>query len=92
MNGQIIDSYRIAEKIKRVRLSRGLTQIEMGDILGYSERQVRRLESDGTLNLGVINLISEKFDLSSKSILFDDEDAFLYGYRTKHVLTLFYLN
>ena len=74
MNGYI-DSYGIAKKIKNVRVKKGLTQLEMGELLGYSERQVRRLETEGTLNLGVINLIAKAFEISLKSILFD-EDAF----------------
>ncbi len=74
MNGYI-DSYGIAKKIKNVRVKKGLTQLEMGELLGYSERQVRRLETEGTLNLGVINLIANAFEISLKSILFD-EDAF----------------
>lgn len=74
MNGYI-DSYGIAKKIKNARVKKGLTQLEMGELLGYSERQVRRLEREGTLNLGVINLIANAFEISLKSILFD-EDAF----------------
>jgi len=74
MNGYI-DSYGIAKKIKNARVKKGLTQLEMGELLGYSERQVRRLETEGTLNLGVINLIANAFEISLKSILFD-EDAF----------------
>ena len=74
MNGYI-DSYGIAKKIKNARVKKGLTQLEMGALLGYSERQVRRLETEGTLNLGVINLIANAFEISLKSILFD-EDAF----------------
>ena len=74
MNGYI-DSYGIAKKIKNARVKKGLTQLEMGELLGYSERQVRRLETEGTLNLGVINLIANAFEISLKSILFDD-DAF----------------
>ena len=77
MNGNI-DSTRIAKKIKQVRLSRGLTQLEMSELLGYSERQVRRLETEGTLNLGVIALITDAFDISIKDILFDDEDVFYF--------------
>lgn len=74
MNGYI-DSYGIAKKIKNARVKKGLTQLEMGELLGYSERQVRRLETEGTLNLGVINLIANAFEISLKSILFDG-DAF----------------
>lgn len=78
MNGQIIDSSRIAFRIKQIRKSKGLTQEEMGEKLGYSQRQVRRLESSGTMNLEVINTLARVFNLSTKSILFDDENAFVF--------------
>lgn len=65
-----IDSKRIARSIKQVRLENNLTQIEMAEVLGYSERQIRRLETDGTYNLEVINLIATTFNVSVKDILF----------------------
>ena len=64
-----IDSKRIARSIKNVRLENNLTQIEMADILGYSERQIRRLETDGTYNLEVLNLIAITFNVSILDIL-----------------------
>ena len=64
-----IDSKRIARGIKNVRLENHLTQIEMADVLGYSERQIRRLETDGTYNLEVINLIASTFNVSVMDIL-----------------------
>ena len=66
-----IDSRRIARSIKNVRLENNLTQIEMAEILGYSERQIRRLETDGTYNLEVINLIALTFNVSILDILFN---------------------
>ena len=66
-----IDSKRIARGIKNVRLENNLTQIEMADVLGYSERQIRRLETDGTYNLEVINLIAKTFNVSIMDILFN---------------------
>lgn len=64
-----IDSLRIAENIKEIRLINNLTQIEMGERLGYSERTIRRLETNGTYDIGVINLIAITFDVSAASIL-----------------------
>lgn len=66
-----IDLKRIARGIKNVRLENNLTQIEMADVLGYSERQIRRLETDGTYNLEVINLIAKTFNVSIMDILFN---------------------
>ena len=60
-----IDSARIAQNIKNLRQSKQLTQIEMADLLGYSERQVRRLETEGTMNIYVINLIAQTFKISA---------------------------
>ena len=65
-----IDSLKIAKNIKRIRLINFMTQEDMANILGYSERQVRRLETEGTYNLYVINLIAETFDVSILDILF----------------------
>ena len=67
-----IDSLRIGKNIKALRLAKCMTQMEMGDLLGYSERQVRRLETDGTYNIGVINLIATTFNVSALNILSSD--------------------
>ena len=64
-----IKTSQIAENIKAIRVKFNLTQMEMGDKLGYSERQIRRLESNGTSNLDVINLISITFNISAWDIL-----------------------
>ena len=47
-----------------------MTQEDLATILGYSERQVRRLETNGTYNLYVINLIAETFNVEITDILF----------------------
>ncbi|MBQ3253012.1 MAG: helix-turn-helix transcriptional regulator [Acholeplasmatales bacterium] len=64
-----IDSKRIARSIKEIRLANNLTQIEMADVLGYSERQIRRLETNGTYDINVINLIAITFNISAYDIL-----------------------
>ena len=64
-----ISAAMIAQNIRNVRLANNLTQIQMADALGYSERQIRRLETDGTFNLDVLNLIAITFDISVMDIL-----------------------
>lgn len=65
-----IDSLKIAKNIKRIRLINFMTQEDMANILGYSERQVRRLETVGTYNLYIISLIAETFNVEITDILF----------------------
>ena len=71
MQNRTNDSLRIAENIKEVRVANNLTQLEMAMMLGYTERTIRRLETNGTDNLSVINLIAQKFNVSAISILFN---------------------
>ena len=68
---KVIDSLKIARSIRSLRERLCLTQVEMADILGYSERQMRRLETEGTLNLQVLNIISQAFEVSVWDILPD---------------------
>ncbi len=72
---QIVESRTIALNIKKLRLSRNMTQFDMGDLLGYSDRQIRRLEKEGTMNIEVVNLVAKVFSTSVESILFK-QDAF----------------
>ena len=67
-----IDSLRIGKNIKVLRLANHMTQVEMGDLLGYSERQIRRLETEGTYDIGVVNLIATTFNVSALNILSTD--------------------
>ena len=64
-----IEAKTIAQNIKNFRLTQKLTQIEMGETLGYSERQIRRLETEGTYSLDVLNLIASIFDVSVMDFL-----------------------
>ena len=67
-----IDSLRIGKNIKDLRLANHMTQIELGELLGYSERQIRRLETNGTYDIGVVNLIALTFNVSALNILSND--------------------
>ena len=67
-----IDSLRIGKNIKDLRLANHMTQIELGELLGYSERQIRRLETNGTYDISVVNLIATTFNVSALNILSND--------------------
>ena len=67
-----IDTSIIAANIRNVRIANKLKQYEMADILGYSERQIRRLEVNGTTDINVVNLIAIAFDVSALDILSSD--------------------
>lgn len=84
-----IDSLRIGKNIRSIRLANEMTQIEMGELLGYSERQIRRLETNGTYDINVINLIATTFDISALNIL--SSDGMFWLYRT-YFLKLCYTN
>ena len=64
-----IDVANIARNIRNLRKSNQLTQEKMADLLGYSLRQFRRLETEGTMNISVINTIAEIFKISALDIL-----------------------
>lgn len=84
-----IKTSQIAENIRKIRLMFNLTQLEMADKLGYSERQIRRLESNGTSNLEVVNLISTTFNISAWDILASRMSWFVF-IGTFRVLTLIF--
>ena len=66
---ELIRSETIARNIRRLRTQRHLSQMELGDMPGYSVRQIRRLETDGTCSLDVVNRIALAFEVSTLSIL-----------------------
>lgn len=71
-----IDPFMVGKNIKQLRISRRMTQCELADLVGYSERNIRRIENEGTMNLEVVNTFACAFDVSALDIL--DEDVFLH--------------
>lgn len=69
MKEYYIDSKQIGGTLKSLRLANHLTQNELGEILGYSERTIRRIEVDGTLDLEVVNMYANKFKAPVINIL-----------------------
>lgn len=73
---KMIDSHLIGKTIKSLRLSRNWTQDYLADIVGYSVRNLRRIENDGTTSIDVVNTFADIFEVSAIDIL--SGDVFLY--------------
>ena len=70
----LIDSRLVGQSIKHLRLSRNWTQDHLADVAGYSVRNLRRIENDGTTSIDVVNTFAELFGVSALDIL--DGDVF----------------
>ena len=66
---KLIDSRLIGQSIKSLRLSRHWTQDYLADIVGYSVRNLRRIENDGTGSIDVVNTFADIFQVSALDIL-----------------------
>ena len=69
---KIINSRLIGQTIKALRLSRHWTQDYLADIVGYSVRNLRRIENDGTGSIDVVNAFAGIFEVSAIDILSGD--------------------
>ena len=69
MSRKMIDSHLIGKSIKTLRLKHHLTQSELADVIGYSIRNLRRIETNGTTNIDVVNTFACYFDVSAVDIL-----------------------
>lgn len=65
----LIDSRLIGKSIKALRLAAHLTQDVLADDIGYSTRNLRRIETDGTTSIDVINTFADYFNVSAIDIL-----------------------
>lgn len=72
MDNLLIDANIIASNIKALRERLNLSQEEMAWKLGYSDRQLRRIERDGTNSISVINYIATTLNIPAISILIRD--------------------
>ena len=66
---KLIDSRLIGQSIKSLRLSKNWTQDYLADVVGYSVRNLRRIENDGTGSIDVVNTFAELFGVSALDIL-----------------------
>ena len=69
---KLIDSRLVGKTIKALRLSLNLTQEDLADRVGYSVRNLRRIENDGTGSIDVVNTFADAFNVSALDILNGD--------------------
>lgn len=79
---KLIDSRMVGKTIKSLRESRHMSQSEVADLVFYSERNIRRIENNGTSNIEVVNRFAEVFNVSALDIL--DGDVFFLEKTKKH--------
>ena len=79
----LVDSHLIGKSIKNLRLSRNWTQDYLADAVGYSVRNLRRIENDGTTSIDVVNAFADIFEVSALDIL--SGDVFYYLYINKDI-------
>ena len=64
-----INARLIGHTIKQHRLSKHWTQDYLAESIGYSVRNLRRIENEGTSSIDVVNLFAEIFNVSAIDIL-----------------------
>ena len=69
MSKLLIDSRVIGHSIKALRLNAKLTQSALAESIGYSVRNLRRIENDGTTSIDIVNTFAEFFKVSAMDIL-----------------------
>ena len=55
----------VGKKIKRIRKLKGLTQVQLADLIGYSEGTIANIENDSyqTFSLEFVYVISKKLNV-----------------------------
>ena len=66
---EVIDPILIGKSLKNLRLSKHWTREYLADLVGYSVRNLRRIENVGTKNIEVINIFAKVFEVSIIDIL-----------------------
>ena len=62
------NSRLIGQTIRTLRLKNNLTQDVLAELIGYSARNIRRIENHGTTNIEVVNTFAEFFNVSACDI------------------------
>ena len=64
-----VDVHLVGQTIKQLRLNNHWTQWQLADAVGYSVRNLRRIESGETISIDTINAVADAFHVSAIDIL-----------------------
>ena len=76
MNKQNIDTKEIGQRIKELRLKRGLDQLQLATIIGVGRSQMSNIERGvRNINLNQLKILSDYFNVSFETLGFQSEDT-----------------
>ena len=76
LNKQILNTKEIGQRIKELRLKRGLDQRQLGEILGIGRSQVSNIElGRRNINLNQLKILADYFNVSIETLGFQSEDT-----------------
>ena len=65
-----MDKQKTGELIKNARIKKGYTQVELGDLLGVTNKAISRWEKGDTVpSTDTLKLLSKEFDVSINTLL-----------------------
>ena len=64
-----IDKFLIGEAIKRARLSKNLTQEELGKMVGVQRAQISRIERGSTLSISTVSKVFRAMGISASIVI-----------------------
>ena len=67
--GKHVEISLVGQTIKQLRQSHHWTQDDLADAIGYSVRNLRRIENDGVYDVRIVNRIADIFNVSALDIL-----------------------
>lgn len=71
---------RVGERIKKLRISKGLTQEDLGEILGVTKGAIQKYENGGITNFksDTIKRLTRLFELPPSYFIYDDDELLKY--------------
>lgn len=76
MSKQILDTKEIGQRIKELRIKRGLDQLQLGRIIGIGRSQVSNIElGRRNINLNQLKILADYFNVSFETLGFQSEDT-----------------
>ena len=75
MSKQILDTKEIGQRIKELRIKRGMDQLQLGKIIGIGRSQVSNIElGRRNINLNQLKILADYFNVSFETLGFQSED------------------
>lgn len=76
MSKQILDTKEIGQRIRQLRVQRGLDQLQLSQIIGVGRSQMSNIErGHRNINLNQLKLLADYFNVSFETLGFQSEDT-----------------